>query len=137
MLPGSFCSRLAGPVLTACGLTLNLQLEELRLEQTKLNHEKVDLENQLEAEQVYLFCLQAWLNGSSRAAPALSLAPSCNLLKLHGIVSANFIGRIVIFYLRLLNHCRSTLSTSCRSSWSGWRQRKVPSRRRSVSSSAR
>ena len=28
-----------------------LQLAELRLEQTKLNQEKVDLENQLEAEQ--------------------------------------------------------------------------------------
>lgn len=28
-----------------------MQLDELRIEQTKLNHEKVDLENQLEAEQ--------------------------------------------------------------------------------------
>ena len=39
-----------------------MQLEELRLEQTKLNHEKVDLENQLEAEQV----------------PALPVAPASN-----------------------------------------------------------
>ena len=39
-------------------MTGALQLAELRAEQNKLNREKVDLENQLEAEQV----LPSWLS---------------------------------------------------------------------------
>lgn len=41
-------------ILGATSCTLCLQLTELNLERNKMNMEKVNLENQLEAEQEYI-----------------------------------------------------------------------------------
>jgi len=53
-LPGSSCCDVG-----CCWRSLLVQLEQLSAEKAKLHKEKVDLENQLEAEQVWSSCSAA------------------------------------------------------------------------------